>query len=145
MNYLGCPFRHFVGVSLFDYSIRHPEKELGFSAVYRVVVDVCAVSGGGNCLRLSAAILLISAKSFLWAASVLACASAAASFIIYESISSVGSSRLVRRYELSSFSVISMGILRQNYELILKRQRKLGDFFILVRVGENGDVFFDRA
>ena len=49
MNYLGCPFRHFVGVSLFDYSIRHPEKELGFSIVYLVVVDVCAVAVSRNC------------------------------------------------------------------------------------------------
>ena len=63
----------------------------------------------------------------------------------YESISSVGSSRLVRRYELSSFSVISIFILRQNYELILKRQRKMCTFLFLVRVREDGDVFFDRA
>ena len=117
MNYLGCPFRHIVGISLFDYSIRHSEKELGFSAVYRVVVDVCAVSGGGNCLRLSAAILLISAKSFLWAASVLACASAAASFIIYESISSVVTSRLVRRKQLPYLSVIGMKLCGKDTNL----------------------------
>ena len=33
----------------------------------------------------------------------------------------------------------------QNYELILKRQRKMCTFLFLVRVREDGDVFFDRA
>ena len=33
----------------------------------------------------------------------------------------------------------------QRYELILKRQRKMCTFLFLVRVREDGDVFFDRA
>ena len=74
------------------------------------------------------------------AASVSACASAAASFIIYESISSVGSSRLVSRYELSSFSVIIVGFCTAKIRIYsyMAKEMRVFLFFLVKRVGERG-------